>query len=150
MKKGLLILLLFSAAVCQGQILAPVKWAYGFKKINSSTIEIHLKASIQPGWHIYSGSTPEGGPLPTQILVDKKSIWQPVGPINETGKVITRYEKAFELDVKYFENSVDFVQVLKLKNKGILSSVSGTVSFMACTDKKCLSPETINYVIAVH
>jgi thiol:disulfide interchange protein DsbD len=36
------------------QIENPVQWNFSSKKIDSNTYEVHLTASIEGNWHIYS------------------------------------------------------------------------------------------------
>ena len=61
---------LFSAS-CFAQIKDPVKWSFSAKKIDATTFEVHMTASIEDGWHIYSQTTPDGGPIPTTIEYTK-------------------------------------------------------------------------------
>ncbi len=52
----------FSSHVLFAQLLNPVDWTVTSKKINDKVYEVHLIATINKGWHIYSQNTPEGGP----------------------------------------------------------------------------------------
>ncbi len=126
----------------------PVKWNYSAKKIGDKTYEIHITAALQDGWHTYSENTPEGGPLPTTINFTKNPLLIMVGKTKEDGKIQQKYEEVFGVDVKYFSNRVDFVQVVKLK-LDVKTSVNGTVEYMVCTDKECLSPTKASFDVAL-
>jgi len=127
---------------------SPVKWNYSAKKIGDKTYEIHITAALQDGWHTYSGSTPEGGPLPTTVSFTKNPLLIMVGKIKEDGKMQQKYEEVFGIDVKYFSNTVDFVQVIRLKSN-VKTSVTGTIEYMVCTDKECLPPAKAPFAIAL-
>lgn len=126
----------------------PVKWSNSVKKIGDKTYEIHITATIQNGWHIYSVSTPEGGPFPTTVNFTKNPLLTMVGNIKEKGKLQQKFEEVFGIDVKYFSNTVDFVQVVKLKSN-VKTSVNGTIEYMVCTDKECLPPTKAPFVISL-
>ena len=72
MPKYLLLLLFISFGFCAAaQVQHPLSWSYTAKKIADKTYEIHLTATLQDGWHTYSQSTPDGGPLPTKVTITK-------------------------------------------------------------------------------
>ncbi len=136
-----LLILLFSLQ-SQAQIISPIKWNYSAKKISNDIYEIHLTASIQNQWHIYSQFTPDGGPNPTKIIFKKNPLLTQLGKPREKGKLLQKHEEVFDIDVKYFEKKVDFVQKIKVKNNA-KTHISGTIEFMACNEQQCLPPTTI-------
>jgi hypothetical protein len=149
MKKQLLAVLccvIFFLATAQTQ--DPVKWTYTSKKIDATKYEVHLIASIESGWHIYSQTTPDGGPLPTTITFSKNPLVTMVGSIKEIGKLEKHNEPLFGVDVKQFSNKVDFVQVIKTKGNA-KTSVTGTVEFMVCNDTQCLPPKTEKFSVSL-
>lgn len=66
----------------------------------------------------------------------------------EIGKQETKFEEVFCIDVKYFSNKVDFVQVVKLKNS-VKTSINGTIEYMVFTDNECLSSAKASFDIAL-
>jgi thiol:disulfide interchange protein DsbD len=141
--------LFFSANILFAQIQNPVLWSASSKKINDKTYEIHLTASIGEGWHIYSQTTPEGGPIPTSITFTKNPLVTLDGDAKEVGKLEQHNEPLFGgIDVKQFSDKVDFVQVVKLKSP-VKTSVSVAVEFMVCNDKECLPPSTKKFSVAL-
>jgi DsbC/DsbD-like thiol-disulfide interchange protein len=140
-------LLLFSN-ILLAQIQNPVNWTASAKKIADKTYEIHLSANINNGWHIYSQTTPEGGPIPTNISFTKNPLVINEGSTKEVGKMEQHNEPLFGVDVKQFSNKVDFVQVVKLK-ANVKTSLEVAVEFMTCNDKECLPPSTKKFTVAL-
>ncbi len=140
--------LVFSTAMLQAQILNPVTWTVSSKKLKDKTYEIHLTATINKGWHIYSQFTPEGGPVPTSINFTKNPLFDLDGKAKESGKLEQRHEEIFGVDVKQFSNKVDFIQVLKLKSP-VKTSANISVEYMVCNDRQCLPPVTKKFSIAL-
>ena len=56
-KNGLFSFLFLMASVISGQ--SPVSWTFTAKKLGVKTYEVHMTATIQNGWHIYSQNQPE-------------------------------------------------------------------------------------------
>ena len=130
------------------QIQNPVNWTATAKKIADKTYEIRLTANINNGWHIYSQTTPDGGPVPTSISFTKNPLFQLQGTAKEVGKLEQHNEPLFGVDVKQFSNKVDFVQVIKLK-ANVKTSADVAVEFMVCNDKQCLPPATKKFSVAL-
>lgn len=125
-----------------------VSWSFSAKKLNDKTYEIHLKASVDDPWHIYSQNSPKGGPVPTKIVFSKNPLIVLTGKANENGDMHIEHSEVFGIDVYSFADSVDFVQTIKLKNK-IKTTVSGTIEFMACTDQQCMTPQKIPFTVKI-
>src|SRR5665647_1012682 len=130
------------------QIQNPVSWSATAKKISDKTYEIHLTANIQKGWHVYSQTTPDGGPVPTNITFTKNPLLTFEGNAKEVGKLEKHAEPLFGVDVKQFSNNVDFVQVVKLK-ANVKTSADVAVEFMVCNDRQCLPPTTKKFTVAL-
>src|SRR5258706_15750219 len=110
MKKFLLAFVLSSiVAVSFAQIENPVQWNFSAKKINATTYEIHLTAKVESDWHIYSQTTPEGGPIPTSISFNRNPLLSFDGATKESGKLEQHFEELFGVEVKQFSNKVDFI-----------------------------------------
>lgn len=131
------------------QIQNPVSWTATSKKIADKTYEIHLIANIDNGWHTYSQTTPDGGPVPTIITFTKNPLLTLDGKTKEIGKLEKHYEPLFGVDVKQFSDKVDFVQTIKLKAP-VKTSVNVAVEFMVCNDKQCLPPSTRKFTVALN
>ncbi len=147
MKKYIVIAtLLLTVTFVRAQILTPVKWAYAAKKINDKEAVIYLKATIDKGWHIYSQNVKEGGPVKTNFAFTRSEDYSLTNKTSEP-RPKKKYEKAFEMNVTYFDNTVVFQQRIKLnKNKAV---VKGTLTYMACSNRECLPPEDLEFSVAL-
>lgn len=136
----------------QAQILKPVKWSFSAVPLKGKTgmYEVHMTTTIENGWKIYSQTTPDGGPLPTKITFAKNPLVLLGGKVKEVGELHKMSEPAFGVDVFYFSNKVDFVQIVKLKKPGQKTSLSGTVVFMVCDENQCLPPDELEFNIPLN
>ena len=66
----------------------------------------------------------------------------------ESGVKQFSYEKSTNVAAYFYDNSVDFIQVVYLKAK-VKTNVSGFVTFQVCNENKCLPPRTIPFIIAI-
>jgi len=105
-----------------------------------------MKATIDDGWHLYSQTVKDGGPIKTAFTFPASKEYALVGKTIEPTP-ITRYEKAFSMNVSFFEHSVIFQQKIKLKAGQ--ATVKGTLEYMTCNDEKCLPPEDLEFTVAV-
>lgn len=153
MKKILLVLLFLKLStislIGRAQIQKdPGTWAYGLKKIKGDTYEIHLRCTLDEGWHIYAQKqTMDFIGTKTRIMFDKQLGLVLIGTPEERGKRITYENK--EVGVTNYEYSgvVDFVQ--KAVIKSVTKKISGTVTYQTCTHKQCLSEKTISFSIPI-
>lgn len=141
--------ILLLAGGLKAQVLNPVTWTTSSKKINKNVYEIHLTANVQKGWHIYSQTTPDGGPVPTSITFAVNPLITIDDKWNEVGKLEQHHEDIFGVDVKQYSNKVDFVQTVKLK-AAVKTSASVSVEYMVCNDKQCLPPSTKKFSVALN
>jgi len=148
MKKALLLITaLVIAAGAFAQIEKPVQWTYAAKKVSSTEAVVFLRATIQPGWHIYSQNIKDGGPVKTSFTFSPSKEYALVGKTAEPAPV-TKFEDAFKMNVSYFEKTVTFQQKIKLKSPRA-KSVKGQLEYMVCNDRKCLPPEDVDFDIAL-
>jgi len=147
MKKVLLMMVaLFFTVAAFAQIEEPVKWSYAAKKTSATEAVVLVRATIEPGWHIYSQNIKDGGPVATTFAFAPSKDYTVTGKPAEP-KAITKYEDAFKMNVSYFENSVVFQQKVKLKVGA--TTVKGKVEYMTCNDRKCLPPDEVEFSVQV-
>lgn len=142
----IVVMMLIGVSGAFAQILEPVKWQFGARKINDKEAVVFMKAVIDNGWHIYSMNVEDGGPIKTSFTFASSQDFSLIGKTAEpTPK--TKYEDVFGMDVAYFNNEVVFQQRIKL-NKG-QTTVRGVVEFMACDAEQCLPPDEVPFAIAI-
>ena len=149
MKKITVVLgLLFLATQGFAQ-LNPVTWSFTAKKIGDKTYEVHIKANIQQGWHLYSQNQPDDAiAIPTAIVFNKNPLLKFEGKVKEVGKVEKFHDPKLKLSANQFANTVDFVQIVKLKVNA-RTNITGSVEYQTCDDKKCLPPKTVTFSAAI-
>jgi thiol:disulfide interchange protein DsbD len=125
-----------------------VAWTFSAKRIADKTYEVHITATIQTGWHTYSPTTPDGGPVPTTITFVKNPLISVDGKLKEVGKLEKKNEPLFGVEVTQYSNKVDFIQVVKVK-AAVSTLVKGTIEYMVCNDTQCLPPATKAFAIAL-
>jgi hypothetical protein len=148
MKKGIgFCLAVITAITVQAQ--RPVTWNYSAKKISDKVYELHLRATIQNGWHLYAQRQPENFiGIPTTIKFSKHPLLFFEGKIKEVGELKKSKEESLDIESWQYNNEVDFVQRVTLKNN-IKTNVSGSIEFQVCTDEMCLQPAVVNFNIAL-
>ena len=105
---------------------------------------------LEEKWHIYSMTTPEGGPYPTEIALEDDQGFKVVGnPIQPTPTQVE--DPNFGVTVEYYAGSVRFgVQALAEDGAGLgVVPLRGEVTYMLCSDTSCLPPDTYAFEIPI-
>lgn len=140
---------LFAGVTLHAQILNPVSWNFSAKKISDKKYEIHLTATMQPGWHLYSQSQPEDAiAIPTGFKFNPNPLLKLEGKLKEVGKLEKFHDEKLNLSANQYSDKVDFVQTITLK-ANTKTNVAGSVEYQTCDDKKCLPPKTVNFSVAL-
>ncbi len=137
-------LIALGASACFGQQLDPVQWSLSsdLQRVRpGEPVSLQLTATIEPGWHLYSLTTPRGGPIPTTAALragalQKTVLYQPAPE--------RRFDQNFNLDTETFANQaallVSGVVPLDAHAGGL--DVIADVRYQACSDRQCLPPKT--------
>lgn len=136
------VLLLFAVAM-QAQIQDPVKFNSELKILAADEAEVVFTAAIDKGWHVYSTDLGDGGSISATFNVEKIFGAEVVGKLKPVGKEISTFDKLFEMKVRYFENTAQFVQKLKLT--GGAYQLEGYLEYGACNDENCLPPTQVPF-----
>ena len=138
-----LLFLCLVMGMVQAQIQEPVKFKTELKTLSGTDAEIVFTAVIDKGWHVYSTDLGDGGPISATFNVDSKSGIEVVGKLKPVGKEVAVFDKLFEMNVRYFENTAQFVQKIKLT--GGAYSIEGYMQYGACNDENCLPPTDVPF-----
>lgn len=138
-------LMIFTISAVSAQKIA---WTYTAKKVAGDKYELHITAQPPVGWHIYSQTTPDGGPVPTAFTFNKNPLVTLQGKVKEAGKIVTYYDKNFKVNVKYFDGKAEFVQVISVKGK-VKTNITGEIESMICNDRTCMPPTSEKFAIAL-
>lgn len=137
----ILFTLLFSLTAMAQQ--NPVHFSVQQKQVSPTEVEVVFSAKIDQGWHVYSTNLPADGPTSATLHLDKSEGVTPVGKLTTRGKELNVYDKTFEMKLRYFENSVGFVQRYKITAKTY--SIKGYLEYGACNDEMCLPPTQVEF-----
>ena len=116
--------------------LEPYKDASNVKPAGHAWLE--LTAKIQPGWHLYSPTTPPGGPIITSVkLNDSPAIasYQVYRP-----QPVRKLDPNFQLETETYTDQAVFLIDATTTAKTGQATVEAAVRYQACNDVKCLNP----------
>jgi thiol:disulfide interchange protein DsbD len=150
MKKILLsVLLVASVIFANAQLASPVLWSFTSKKIADKTYEVYLTATIQNSWHLYSQNQPKDAiNQPTAILFNKNPLVTIDGKTTEVGKMELYQDKKLKISANQYANKVVFIQKIKVKSNA-KTTISGSIEYQTCDDKKCLPPKKELFKVAL-
>jgi thiol:disulfide interchange protein DsbD len=118
-----------------GQILNPAKWKVELSKQEikvGDVIDVVFKAKIDKTWHLYSNDfDAELGPILIEFDFEDNASYERIGkvkPINAQ----KHYDKIWEGEVSYFENTAEMRQQIKVKSLPL--KIEGTFDFQTCSD----------------
>ena len=139
---GWLLIVLLVALPLLAQRPDPVKWSLALEPSAAppgARVLARLTAKIDPGWHLYSLSTPKG-PIPTTIqtlenpAVESWQVYQPAPHVE--------FDPNFNLDSETFDGEVVFLIPLTLKKDAAATPVEVSIQarYQACDARQCLLP----------
>jgi len=147
MKRLSLIIVLMITTIGFSQIHNPIKWSTSVKKISDTEYELIATANIENGWHLYSQTVAEGGPIPTTFTYNSNKNYLKKGNTKEDeGSTVN--DKVFDMRIKYFDKKAEFKQRIKLKTEKSFT-IEGTVEFMVCNDTNCLPPTEVDLIFNI-
>ena len=124
------------------QIANPVHISSEMKELERGEAELVFTASIDAGWHVYSTELGNDGPISATFNAVKMEGAELVGKLQARGKEIKQYDKLFDMDVRYFEKAVTFVQKIRFTKPTY--DIDCYVEYGACNDRSCLPPSKAN------
>ncbi len=129
-------LFLFWCIVANAQLeKEPVFWEIQLEQTNNRQYTLVFKAVIETNWHLYSQFSNKNGAFPTEFIFNPKG-YKRVGEVKESTS-ITDYDKVFEMDLTYFNDTATFRQEIELEDTD-LSNLSVEVNYQVCDDKLCV------------
>lgn len=138
---ALLTAFLLSPAL-MAEIQRPVKWRSSVTRIDDSTAQVKVVATIDAGWHIYGTDIPEGGPVATEFKVKSVSGGKPKGKVLISDRTLeSGYDDTFMMHIEWYVSRMEFTQNFALVDSLPFDAVI-TVRYMCCNDESCLPPST--------
>jgi hypothetical protein len=144
-RTALAVLSLAGMAPLHASRLDPVTWSLEAQQTQAapgSTVMLRLHAQIAGGYHLYSFTTPVGGPIKTRASLEFSpdikaiQIYQPAPDHHE--------DQNLHAPVETFQGGVDFLLRTTLADSARAGAkfVTATVRYQACSNQICLAPVT--------
>lgn len=144
MKRNVTTFLLFLVACwVQAQIQEPITFKQEMKSISDTEAELIFSATIEPGWHVYSTELGDGGPISASFHIEQIAGSALDGKLKAVGNEISAFDPLFDMKVRYFEKSAQFVQRVKLT--GGAYHLQGYLEYGGCNDENCLPPSQVEF-----
>ena len=141
MKKLLALSLMLWSFMASAQFHNPVSWTFDVEH-NGNEAVLQIKATIDEGWHLYSQTIPEDGPIPTSFTFAPSESFELVGPVEE-GEPHVEFDPNFDMELRYFGDEAVFTQKIKILSQSDFT-LKGELEFMVCNDEMCLPPEYVD------
>ena len=125
------------------QMVNPVHFTSQLKTLEGNEAEIEFRASIDAGWHVYSTQLGSDGPISASFNIVKMEGAEVVGKLQARGKEIKQYDKMFEMELRYFEQAVTFVQKIRFTKPAY--DIDCYLEYGACSDQSCLPPSEVEF-----
>src|SRR5271169_3756742 len=144
MRAARVFLILLLAAACGfAEKLDPAKWSLELQPAAAapgSKIVARFQAKIEPGWHLYSLTTPAGGPIPTTVrLADNPAVasFRVFEPPPKRA-----FDPNFNLDTETYEDAPVFLIEIETKKDAAsgASEIAAEVRYQMCDPRRCLPP----------
>jgi thiol:disulfide interchange protein DsbD len=140
-KVSFAILLTMVVIAVQAQMVNPVHFTSQLKQLKGDEAELTFSATIDAGWHVYSTGLGSDGPVSATFHAVKMEGVETVGTLRTRGKEIKQFDPMFDMELRYFEQSVTFVQKVKFTKPEY--DIECFLEFGACNDQMCLPPSEI-------
>ena len=125
------------------QMVNPVRFTSQLKMLEGNEAEIVFSASIDAGWHVYSAYLGNDGPISASFNMVKMEGAEVVGKLQARGKEIKKYDKLFEMELRYFEQAVTFAQKIRFTKPAY--DIDCYLEYGACNDESCLPPSEVEF-----
>ncbi|MBR4920087.1 MAG: thioredoxin family protein [Prevotella sp.] len=137
----ILYLLLFVCSA-SAQMADPVHFTTQLKELGNDEAEIIFTAKIDQGWRVYSTDL-TGGPITATFSVVKMEGVEKVGKLRARGNEQKKFDKLFDMEVRYFEHAATFVQKVKFTKPQY--TIDCYLEYGACNDEMCMPPSEIAF-----
>ena len=135
--------MLFAFVTAWAQMQDPSHFKVTQKQVSPTEVEVIFSGTIEKGWHVYSTGLGDDGPISATVTTEKAEGAKPKGRLIAKGKEINTYDKVFEQNLRYFENSVQFVQKYEITGKTY--HISGFLEYGCCNDEMCMPPGNVEF-----
>ena len=126
-------------------------WTDQPEAVPGGTVQIHVKAELDEGWHVYAATMAPlaAGPRPAQF-----ELTEPAGAelldLKPDRAPMVKFEEVFQLQTEYFEREVVWTLTVRLPQRlPAETTVQGVVHYQICTESQCLPPAKYEFAVPV-
>jgi len=138
-----MLVMLFAVVAAWAQMQDPTHFRVSQKQVSPTEVEVIFSGTIEKGWHVYSTGLADDGPISATVTTEKAEGAKPKGKLIPKGKEINTFDKVFEQNLRYFENSVQFVQKYEITGKTY--HIKGFLEYGCCNDEMCMPPGNVEF-----
>ncbi len=126
------------------QRLDPAHWSLALEPSAAppgSSVVGRLEVTLEDDWHIYSPTTPPGGPIPTSIELEQNEAI--AGAAIYQLPPVTKLDPAFQIDTETYGEKTTFLFLIQLSDDAPAgdTQVIANVRYQLCNDTQCLPPK---------
>ena len=110
-------------------------------------VTAHIRALIQPGWHMYALNQKPGGPMAARIVVPHDQAFVVSGDIDQTAST-EKYDPNFNMQTRFYEHEANF-SIPLTTTQDQFPKLAIDVHYQACNDTICLEPATVHLTTIV-
>lgn len=141
------VFLLPAAGAAQAPRESPVHWICHppEKAVHAGdAFEIKLEVKIDGEWHLYSATTPPGGPNPTRFSVISGEPFKMAGPVRQSPPT-TQFDSTFGIETEYYSGSAEFWMLVGVSGSAAPGEYEIRLQtvYQVCNDKVCLPPTKV-------
>lgn len=145
----LMVALFASAVSVLSQVVDPVQWKLEVHPDNATSGTLVWTAEIESGFHIYGMTQIQDGPVATSISVEPVDGLELDGVVQPARPAKEYIDRMFDLKLSSWAGTITFTQKYKLADGVSGVNVHSMVRFMACRDKSCTAPKTVELDVVV-
>ena len=80
----------------------PVTHKHSIESRADNIVRLSFDLTASDGWHVYSTSLPDGGPISAELIFDTIYGLQPVTPLSFIGNETEVFDPVFDMRLRYF------------------------------------------------
>lgn len=134
--------------VLQAGPTGPARWSFSVEAGAEGRVQVDLKATLEPGWHLYALHLPrEDGPLPTVIRLNPGKGH--TGLVEVSGpEPVEEMDPNFAMLVRHHSGEPVF-HAVTTRTSDAAFTLAGEVEYMLCNDRTCLPPVAVPFSLEV-
>lgn len=110
-------------------------------------VTVTVKATIDPGWHLYAPAT--AAPAGTPSTVSATDItafgdWKPLGATQDRSGPEVKFDPNFQADVALYADTAEISRPFRVPENTTSAPPTVSVRYQTCDDKICLPPTTVD------